>query len=135
MAQLQKGIVKQLLSGDSIVIRGQPKGGPPPERTLGLSGIIAPRLGRRATQSGDETSGTKDEPYAFDSREFLRRILIGREVTFVVEHKVPTSGREYGSVWVRQGEESLNVKESMVNEGLVEVRRTGVKPNESAYES
>jgi hypothetical protein len=33
------------------------------------------------------------------------------------------------------GEESLNVKESMVNEGLVEVRRTGVKPNESAYES
>jgi hypothetical protein len=24
-------------------------------------------------------------------------------VTFVVEHKVPTSGREYGSVWVRQG--------------------------------
>jgi staphylococcal nuclease domain-containing protein 1 len=51
-------------------------------------------------------------------------------VTFVVEHKVPTSGREYGSVWVRQGEESLNVKESMVNEGLVEVRRTGVKPNE-----
>ena len=54
--------VFQLLSGDSVVIRGQPKGGPPPERILGLSGIVAPRLGRRATQTGDqETSGTRDE--------------------------------------------------------------------------
>lgn len=39
----------QVLSGDSVIIRGQPKGGPPPERQLNLSGINAPRLGRRAT--------------------------------------------------------------------------------------
>lgn len=38
----------QVLSGDSVIIRGQPKGGPPPEKTLFLSNIVAPKLGRRA---------------------------------------------------------------------------------------
>ncbi len=89
--QYFKGIVKLVLSGDSVIIRGQPKGGkfvfynpgyflslircnlsyydicyfhiclfcfvkndclyhlgPPPERQLNLSGINAPRSGRRA---------------------------------------------------------------------------------------
>lgn len=62
-AELSVSLLFQLLSGDSVVIRGQPKGGPPPERILGLSGIVAPRLARRAAQGGGEqqTSGTRDE--------------------------------------------------------------------------
>ena len=31
-----------------MVVRGQPKGGPPPERTLALSNVTAPKLARRA---------------------------------------------------------------------------------------
>lgn len=38
----------QVLSGDSVIIRGQPKGGPPPEKIIFLSNIVAPKLGRRA---------------------------------------------------------------------------------------
>ena len=45
-------LLLQVLSGDSVIIRGQPKGGPPPERQLNLSGINAPRLGRRAGANG-----------------------------------------------------------------------------------
>lgn len=45
----------KVLSGDTVVIRGQPKGGPPPERTLSLSYITAPKLGRRGG-SGDASS-------------------------------------------------------------------------------
>jgi staphylococcal nuclease domain-containing protein 1 len=52
------GIVKTVLSGDSVVIRGQPRGGPPPERTLALSYIMAPKLGRRGNDGGNEI---KDE--------------------------------------------------------------------------
>lgn len=44
-----------MLSGDNVIIRGQPKGGPPPERTLALSNIMAPRLGRRAAGESPET--------------------------------------------------------------------------------
>ena len=50
----------QVLSGDNIVIRGQPKGGPPPERQLALSNVIAPRLARRPI-SAIEASETNDE--------------------------------------------------------------------------
>ena len=36
----------QVLDGGAVVIRGVPKGGPPPERTLALTNINAPRLAR-----------------------------------------------------------------------------------------
>ena len=41
------GTVKSIISGDTIIIIGQPRnGGPPPEMQLTLSGIIAPRVAR-----------------------------------------------------------------------------------------
>lgn len=51
----------QVLSGDAVVIRGQPKGGPPPERTLCFSNITAPRLARRANPNVEGSVETKDE--------------------------------------------------------------------------
>ena len=50
----------QVLSGDAVVIRGQPRGGPPQERTLAFSNVSAPRLARRPNPN-NETSETKDE--------------------------------------------------------------------------
>jgi len=123
--QYFKGIVKLVLSGDSVIIRGQPKGGPPPERQLNLSGINAPRSGRRGGGNSEET---KDEPFAWEAREFLRKKLIGKEVVFTVEYKVPSTGREYGFLYlgkdVASGE---NIIESLVSEGLVSVRQEGVR--------
>nr|CAG4648501.1 EOG090X01F7 [Polyphemus pediculus] len=120
-----KGIVKLVLSGDSVIIRGQPKGGPPPERQLNLSGINAPRLGRRATNNAEET---KDEPFAWDAREFLRKKLVGKEVVFTVEYKVPNSGREYGFLYLgKDAATGENIIESLVSEGLVSVRQEGVR--------
>ena len=43
-----------------MVIRGQPKGGPPPERTLAFTNITAPKLARRPNPS-EGKSETKDE--------------------------------------------------------------------------
>jgi len=119
-----RGIVKQVLSGDSVIIRGQPKGGPPPEKTLFLSNIVAPKLGRRAVNSAEET---KDEPYAWEAREFLRKKLVGEEVWFTFEKSANTT-REYGCIYlgkdVATGEK---MTESLVSEGLVTVRREGVR--------
>lgn len=122
--QIKHGIVKQILSGDSIVIRGQPKGGPPPEKTLVLSNITAPKLARKATGNADET---KDEPYAWEAREFLRKKLIGQEVIFTSE-KPPNATREYGAVWLGKDTTSgENITESLVSEGLVLVKRERVR--------
>ena len=51
----------QVLSGDAIVIRGQPRGGPPPTRTVALSYIIAPRLARRGNPNVEGSSDSVDE--------------------------------------------------------------------------
>lgn len=41
------GIVKSVLSGDTLIVRGRPVKGPPPERMLTLSNATAPRFGGR----------------------------------------------------------------------------------------
>lgn len=43
-----------------MVIRGQPKGGPPPEKTICFSNITAPRMARRPNPAQDNVE-TKDE--------------------------------------------------------------------------
>ena len=48
-------VVKQINSGDTIVLKGRPRGGPPPERTVILSHIAAPKLGRRPIGAEDAT--------------------------------------------------------------------------------
>lgn len=112
-----------------MVIRGQPRGGPPQERTLAFSNVSAPRLARRPNPNSETPSETKDEPYAWESREFLRKMIIGKEVNFVVENTAP-SGREYGQLWVNKDGEQVNVIELMVTEGLVEIRVGGKQSEE-----
>ena len=54
----------QVLSGDTVIVRGPPRGGPPPERTIGLSNVTAPRLARRPGIA-DESKESKDEVESF----------------------------------------------------------------------
>ncbi|RLM74076.1 hypothetical protein C2845_PM15G07100 [Panicum miliaceum] len=64
------GKVKAVPSGDTLVIMGSAKADMlPPEKSITLSSVIAPRLASR--------HGT-DEPFAWDSREFLRKLCIGQ---------------------------------------------------------
>lgn len=120
--QTNRGIVKQILSGDSIIIRGQPKGGPPPEKQLTLSGIKAPKLAKRGTAGSEET---KDEPFAWEAREFLRKKLVGESILFTLE-KPPNAAREYSVIYlgkdIATGE---NINEALVAEGLAQVRGGG----------
>ncbi|CAK9298605.1 unnamed protein product [Gordionus sp. m RMFG-2023] len=128
---LNYGTVKQVLSGDSIVVRGVPKpDGPPAERQICLTNIVAPRLGRRPTPVND---ATPDEPYAWESREYLRKKLIGQEVCFTIDYKVPTSGREYGYVYLGKDIYGENIVESLIKEGLAEVRKVGMRMNEENH--
>ncbi|XP_071943600.1 staphylococcal nuclease domain-containing protein 1-like [Antedon mediterranea] len=127
---LKTGVVKSVLSGDAVIIRGQPKGGPPPEKQLCLSNVTAPKLARRANPNIKDSQETKDEPYAWQAREFLRKKLIGKEVSFSIEYTAPGSGRAYGCIYLGKGPNAENVTESCVAEGLVEVRRGGIKPSD-----
>ncbi|KAL4717621.1 hypothetical protein ACJJTC_000770 [Scirpophaga incertulas] len=118
------GIVKQVLSGDTVVIRRQPQGGPPPEKIIALSGITAPKLARQRTANNDVES--KDEPFAWEAREFLRKKLVGKEVIFTAEKPPNSATREYGCIWAgKDPAKDENMTECLLAEGLVKVRDGG----------
>ncbi|KAF9060106.1 transcription factor [Rhodocollybia butyracea] len=77
-----KAIVKSVISGDSLVLRGRPgpQGQPPKERVLHLADVSAPRMG---------SANREDEPWAYESREFLRALAVGKEISFVSAHSLP----------------------------------------------
>ncbi|XP_057587844.1 staphylococcal nuclease domain-containing protein 1 [Hippopotamus amphibius kiboko] len=124
---VQRGIVKMVLSGCAIIVRGQPRGGPPPERQINLSNIRAGNLARRAAATQPDAKDTPDEPWAFPAREFLRKKLIGKEVCFTIENKTP-QGREYGMIYLGKDTSGENIAESLVAEGLA-TRREGMRAN------
>jgi staphylococcal nuclease domain-containing protein 1 len=44
---IKKGLVKQVLSGDALVLQGPLQSGPPKEITVYLSYVTAPRMAKR----------------------------------------------------------------------------------------
>lgn len=66
---------------------------------------------------------SKDEPWAWEAREFLRSKLIGEEVYFSSE-RPPNANRDYGVIYLGPDAATApNVTEMLVQEGLVSVRR------------
>nr|XP_020182409.3 ribonuclease TUDOR 2-like [Aegilops tauschii subsp. strangulata] len=86
-----RGKVKAVTSGDCLLIMGSTKAEIPPEKSITLSYLMAPRLARR---------GGVDEPFAWESREYLRKLCVGKEVTFRVDYTAPNIGRVFGTVYL-----------------------------------
>ncbi|CAD5216145.1 unnamed protein product [Bursaphelenchus xylophilus] len=118
---VKRGLVKQVLSGDSVVLQGPAANGPPKEITVYLSNISAPRLAKRPVDGGND--GSNDEPYAWEAREFLRKKIVGKTVVFIRDF-IATSGREHGRIYLggSSPEDAENVSESAVSAGWVEVK-------------
>ncbi len=158
-----------MLSGDSIVVRGVPKGGPPPERTIALSHITAPKLGRRPAEGADVESQQRDEVSVTAADQFhfcptdlhsLSAVRLGGEG--ISAQKAGRTGSDFlgrlqsadvqprircrlpgkrsylidnllfhtERLSVRLDPDQENVAESLVSEGLAEVRQNTNRPNE-----
>ncbi|XP_022736123.1 ribonuclease TUDOR 1 [Durio zibethinus] len=118
--QWYKAKVKAVPSGDCLVVTANSdRPGPLPEKTITLSSLIAPRLARR---------GGVDEPFAWESREYLRKLCIGKEITFRIDYAVPSIGREFGSVYLG----NQNVAMLAVSEGWAKVREQGQQKGEAS---
>lgn len=74
--------VKNVLSGDTVVL--SPLNGGHQERVLSLAHLQAPRI-------------QSNEKYGFESREILRKLLVGKEIRFWVIYKTK-SGHEFGDI-------------------------------------
>ncbi|BGP28262.1 hypothetical protein JCM10295v2_007249 [Rhodotorula toruloides] len=91
-----------------------------PEKVLHLADLTAPRLGTRDRD---------DEPWAFESRDFLRSLVVGKEVSFSISYTVPSDSNpsqplEFGIVYVvnpTDGSE-VDVAAELVRSGWAKVR-------------
>jgi len=104
-------LVKSVPSGDSIVVQGTVQAGViPPEKNITLTGVNAPKFAKGKAQ--------EDEPFAWESREYLRKLLIGQQVAFSIQHTDEKSGRDYGTItWNGQ-----NVTHLLLRAGWVSVK-------------
>ncbi|KAI9657420.1 MAG: hypothetical protein M1821_003102 [Bathelium mastoideum] len=108
--------VKSVLSGDTLILGAI--GNPARERTLSLAFVSAPRLKKEG-----------DEPFAFESRDFLRRQVVGKVVQFQVFYKIPTGvNREYGIVTLQNGQQ---LPDLLVAEGWAKLRDDAGRKDES----
>ncbi|KAH0538188.1 hypothetical protein FGG08_005204 [Glutinoglossum americanum] len=100
--------VKSVLSGDTLILASV--NNPSQERQLSLAYVSAPRLRKDG-----------EEPFAFESRDFIRRLAVGKVVQFQVLYQVPgpISKREYGTINLPNGQ---TLPEAAVAEGWLKVR-------------
>jgi staphylococcal nuclease domain-containing protein 1 len=111
-------IVKSIVSGDTLLVKSVNEN----ERKISLNYIIAPKLARPVTDTG-----TSDEPYAFETREYLRKKLIGQEIFYTIDFQIPQTNRLICTVYLGKDKETgENIIESLLSEGLVELRNQNV---------
>lgn len=73
------------------------------------------------------------QPYAFQSREFLRELLVGKVIQFQTLYTVPNSQREYGKIKLPSFEVTL--PEISVQEGWSRVREEAGKRSDDTEET
>jgi staphylococcal nuclease domain-containing protein 1 len=111
MSALQEGKVKSVLSGDTLILQNKNR----QERTVSLAFINAPRL-------------QADESYSFESREFLRKLVVGKVIRFSVLYSIPQkvggASREYAVVHLADG---TKLPDLIVQDGWAKLREDADK--------
>merc|ERR1712073_75301 len=89
--QVCKGIVKSVTDGNRLIVRGpMPNNGLPQEKIIIISGIRAPTCGKETRVPGSpQVTATTDQPGAFNAREFVRKMFIGKAVKFSINYQWP----------------------------------------------
>ncbi|ORZ36054.1 hypothetical protein BCR44DRAFT_89389 [Catenaria anguillulae PL171] len=120
-ADCDQAVVKMILSGDSLTLKHKDHS----ESTISLAYLVAPRL-------ASFKKNTQDEPYAFEAREVLRRVLIGKDVGIRVEYTIPSTGRQFCSVYVKSPKTGdwVNVAMIALQMGYVKLRDEGQGRND-----
>lgn len=136
---VHRAIVKSIFSGDTLVIKPLTRSSSnEAEQRISLNYITAPKLARQTTETGGANAGgsSTDEPYAFETREFLRKKLVGREICYTIDFTIPQSNRLMCTVYLGKDKETgENIIESLLSEGLVELRQqTGARANDTKYQ-
>uniref|UniRef100_A0A7S4QIP3 Uncharacterized protein n=5 Tax=Ditylum brightwellii TaxID=49249 RepID=A0A7S4QIP3_9STRA len=119
-AEIQ-GTVVEILTGDTVLILpdGETFDDDSKLKKVSLASVRCPRL-------GNERTGKPDEPYAFECKERLRSLTIGKSVRVTVnyERDVPmgesSDMRQFGTISVGKRDD---IGETLIADGLAESQR------------
>ncbi|RDW62317.1 hypothetical protein BP6252_11750 [Coleophoma cylindrospora] len=112
---LNQAKVKSVLSGDSLVLTSIDN--PQAERILSLAYTTSPHLKKEG-----------DEQWAFESRDALRKMVVGKTIQFQVLYAIPNTKREYGIVFLSDGR---RLPEEMLKEGWLKLREDAGRKEDS----
>lgn len=113
---IQHAIVKSIVSGDTLIVKPISILNEEKEQKISFNYILAPKLAYQ--------SNSVDQPYAFECREYLRKKLLGQEICYTVDYKLPSNNRSICTVYFGQNiETGENIIESLLSEGLVKFRK------------
>lgn len=128
--QYYKGIVRNVISGNSIIVQFLPEYNIP-YKVISFEYLTAPRLG---TPDGK----LQDEPFGFESWDYLRNLCIGKGV--VVSSRMHTLEKQYNSLFgvlniafakVLFNDEDLGLKACRA--GMVKLRESNQTSQENPY--
>ncbi len=110
MEKLQECLVKGVLSGDTVILSGKIKKNSdeaPEEKNLYLSLLSAPRCG--------SSNNLEEEPFAWNSRDFLRQHVLGKVIKYTIDYK--NNERQYGQIYF----EGKNINLDLVKNGYAKI--------------
>lgn len=103
---LNQAKVKSVLSGDSLLLTAI--GNPKSERILSIAYCTSPHMRKDG-----------DEQWAYESRDAIRQLVVGKIIQFNVLYTIPTTKREYGVVYLQDG---TRLPEAMLELGWLKLR-------------
>ena len=111
MEKTSKALVKGVPSGDTLILSGKiPKNSSlaiPEEHTIILTGINSPKVGN--------SSKPEDEPYGFESKEYLRNLLIGKVINYKIDYS--QNERNYGQIFYN----NININFEIIKNGFAKI--------------
>lgn len=120
--QVFDGVVIEVVSGDTLMVlpEGEIYDSESKLKKISLSSVRSPKM-------GNERIGRADEPYAYESKDRLRVLTVGKKVKVAInyERDIPlapgtTEKRQYATVSVGK---RADVGEVLVTEGLATTQR------------
>jgi staphylococcal nuclease domain-containing protein 1 len=119
--------VKNVLSGDTVVLVGKAASpdSKPPEIVFTFERVVSPRMASKA-------NANTDDPGAFEAREWLRKLVVGKSVAFETRKQGATAGdRVYGLLFLTTPEgQQLNLAVEAVKNGFATPKVFGAPDND-----
>ncbi len=123
MDKILEGLVKGVLSGDTVLISGKVdklSDRAPEETLLSFNFVNAPRSA--------SNNNKEEEPFGWESRNFLRGLVIGKVVKYTIDYR--SGERAIGQIFL----DNKNINLEMVRRGYAKVGNIN-KQNESFSKS